>query len=338
MSIRTRVREGKSIEESLYLSDGTSQLYETSRYTEVIRDYNPGPGSCSHTKLIRGHYGDFFRNSTQIVSGRPLITPIYDSYYMPLVTEHVRNIIDRDLKGAQFEILPFLLELDETIAMFTRKFLAQAIKNPKGTYGMVTWGIQPFISDLKKLLNDVRNIYGKMPTIKQSIKRMRRVSYKRPWGTHGIPLDIVGTVRVRGERTFLFPAHAGRIQKALWLLDQIGFHPDLKTVWDILPYSFAVDYFLPVGDILESLHPRGWIRSSSSFDGTYSFKGQVAVGHNLAAGDSARFNVENWTYYSVYERGNVPSYDSPAFPEWKAPSLKEVFNTAYLFSAIKNFI
>lgn len=36
------------------------------------------------------------------------------------------------------------------------------------------------------------------------------------------------------------------------LLDMAGFYPDLHTLWNAVPFSFLVDYVLPVGDTLEA--------------------------------------------------------------------------------------
>jgi hypothetical protein len=123
-------------------------------------------------------------------------------------------------------------------------------------------------------------------------------------------------------------------------LDRLGLNPDLKTAWDVLPLSFAVDYLIPVGDILESLHPRGWVRNSVEFSGEYSFNAQIRKGYYLYPRDSPAFfkNVENWSYNTVYHREPVPSvFKPPQLPEWQAPNLREIFNLGYLTTALKNF-
>jgi hypothetical protein len=54
--------------------------------------------------------------------------------------------------SSSFGIIQFFAELDDTLAMFTKRFLR------KLSYGSVTWGVLPFIQDLRALAATLNNL------------------------------------------------------------------------------------------------------------------------------------------------------------------------------------
>jgi hypothetical protein len=235
-----------------------------------------------------------------------------------------------DADNNEFELIPFLMDLDSTIAMFSKKFLREL------SYGAVTWGVLPFISDLTALVNSLRDLFGRYEKYShcQEIKRSSPWFYNKPFagnktiGTYDI-YALSGKCYTHGSLTFN-PVNAGKILgKAQLLLDELGVHPDLKTAWDIVPLSFVVDYFIPIGDMLESLHPRGWGSTSYIFEGFQSSKATYEIAYDSSTFTNGMAYVPAiWSYYSrEYRTGYQPK---PLEPEFKAPSLKEIFNTIYL--------
>lgn len=225
-----------------------------------------------------------------------------------------------------FEIIPFLVDLDDTLAMFGKKF-AQSL-----TYGGLTWGVLPFISDVKSLAATVGDILsGIHNTVeKMSPPQARRVPFKvKDHDGYYSLVDIDGTITMTGSWDVgsIIPDSPEEIIQ--FLLDEIGFHPDLKTIWDVIPLSFVADYFLPVGDVLESVHPRGWFRPTIGFYGGWSCKANVSLKGNRAwQGSLGKLDI----YYRS-EAGDhlvLPTRAPMIHPEWSAPSWREIFNTWYL--------
>lgn len=94
-------------------------------------------------------------------------------------------------------------------------------------------------------------------------------------------------------------------------LDYIGFYPDISTLWDALPFSFLVDYFLPIGD---SLQQRSWVQPSINcvngcvsykLEGTYDFKPRSYIVEGKAViidpGSSTAFQ-------STFSNGTIKRY------------------------------
>lgn len=59
--------------------------------------------------------------------------------------------------------------------------------------------------------------------------------------------DVVATCSFQ-----ITPKHLSVLKKIWRALDTYGLTPDFYVVWDSIPYSFIVDWFLPVGDMLST--------------------------------------------------------------------------------------
>jgi len=221
------------------------------------------------------------------------------------------------------------VDWDDTIAMFSKKFFE------KISYGSVTWGIMPFISDLKSLAGSLDAINGKIASSYEKLigKRITRRfnwshSFPSPWNSGALRYDVSGRTVISGYLTGdnVYP---DTISKALAVfLDEIGLNIDARTVWDVIPLSFMVDYFIPIGDLLESFHPRGWFKPQFSFSGGVSVTADIQ-GNWIGGGTSG-----SPAKYTLYKRDYLPFHifgtRPPVLPEFTAPSFRELFNTAYL--------
>lgn len=233
------------------------------------------------------------------------------------------------IEDNSFELIPFLVDWDDTLAMFSKKFLKEL------SYGSVTWGVLPFMSDLRSLASSLDAINGKIASSYEKLIG-KRITRRFNW-THSIPsswnpgalrYDIEGKTVISGYMTGdnVYPDSVSKAMAVF--LDEIGLHLDLKTAWDVIPLSFVIDYFLPVGDLLESCHPRGW------FNPQFSFTGGLSVSADIKAVWQGGGFTGSPAKYSLYIRDYLPNalFGSrpPVHPEFTAPSFRELFNTAYL--------
>jgi hypothetical protein len=250
------------------------------------------------------------------------------------------SMLRTEYDNDEFELIPALADIDGTLAMFSTKFLKEF------SYGSFTWGVIPFISDLKALLTSLQDIFSS-PRSRYNqcilVNRKRFITYGRSftdpnlWGGGVIfpaVTAVYGIARAKGAIIYRSPDFSSLIGKGLYLLDELGVHPDLKTAWDIIPLSFVLDYFIPIGDILETLHPRGWGSSSLEFEGFLSSKLRVEYSQSCFIGSEQAF-----TYVPMAtDRYRRQAYKGPrplSGTEWKSPTMKELFNTAYLTTVLK---
>lgn len=171
------------------------------------------------------------------------------------------------------DLLTAFAELDDTIAMCGKKLASSA------SYGGVKWGWMPLVSDIMAVndaANNVRNslLEGNRRTCQYNTKDS--FTKKSQWFTHnwsGAVFQVRHTweveVKYRGSVTYE--------NDILAFYDYMGFHPSPKLLWDLIPLSFAVDYILPIGDMLKQLTPeKGWVKSAN-FTGWHVVTANLSV-------------------------------------------------------------
>jgi hypothetical protein len=225
--------------------------------------------------------------------------------------------------SSEFNLLVSLFELKETVAMFTLKTVTDILKNPSGIYGFLNFGFMPFIQDCVAFHDSVLSLVE----ILNSQEVPFRTSYTVPLAHSG---KIVGPLRynVIGDYTCRF---AGKVRPEINLsssLDLIGFHPDLLTVWETIPLSFLVDYFLPIGDFLDKFVRGGWTYQVQ-FSGFVSEQGSILF--NSCEKEYVIVNDYQLSFYTrKYLEGAIPvrQYSKPL--AIKVPSIQSLFNTLYI--------
>jgi hypothetical protein len=95
----------------------------------------------------------------------------------------------------------------------------------------------------------------------------------------------------------------GRIWRALYTY---GLQPNFYVVWDMIPYSFIVDWFIPVGDILSTLDADRMYLSGEYYD------------------------FENVCYSLSYVRELDDNTNVKCYTRWKG-SVPSCFNSFYWF-------
>lgn len=120
---------------------------------------------------------------------------------------------------------------------------------------------------------------------------------------------------------------------ALADLKTVGITNPLLLAWELLPYSFVVDWFLPIGNYLESLDAtaglsfyEGYITTFTKFEATTNWSSS----YSYATGQQHfyRFVVENYKTVKVV-RSKLGSF--PAAP---APRFKNPLSTSHVASAM----
>lgn len=116
------------------------------------------------------------------------------------------------------------------------------------------------------------------------------------------------------------------LEKILATLVEWDAYPNLENIWDLIPYSFVVDWFTNVGEILNSVDNMAYLDQVHVFATCYTIKKEWIsrhVGHKLGLVGEIR--------YSKFERLNpkdpyqyVPHFDG------KLPSNKNIIDGAAL--------
>jgi hypothetical protein len=307
--------------------------YSGNAVSSVITDSNPGPGNCSHVQYPLVSYSQTLDSDPRVkaqVSNLPL---------------DIGAVVNLALNGAgptlsweklptstQSGLLQLIAEIDDTIAMFSLKFLRSM------TYGSFTWGILPFISEIKALLQALENAQKSWDIVEY--RDSGAISWNgdfklTSWSSFNIhATSISGKWSVSGKADMSFQNPLAKF------LDFIGLHPDLATAWDLVPLSFVIDWILPIGDFLSQFRQGGWIKTvyftgwSSYHINSISLKGVKGIGWTPSG-----FTSKGGRYYG---RSQTPLVLIPPEVNMRPldpnlPSPREAFNMFYLALSGRRF-
>jgi hypothetical protein len=303
-----------------------------------MEDSTSPPGDCFHWKALN-RFSGIGDNTHPLLNRRSLYTNMVfepsRSAIDSFLNEYMLHVLTADIFESDFGVIQFFAELDETLAMFSKKFIQEF------TYGSFEWGIKPFLSDLKALYETLQHLSAKSQALslacpigrKRVVADHRRIGSGYNDGNYLYEHEFVGYFRCKGQRRVTMPDYNSILATLAKILDPIGFHPDLATIWDLIPLSFVVDYVIPVGDLLESLHPRGWQRNMLLFDGWMSLSGQLTVKHCSYWGGINYADPTAKTDHNLYVRRKLVNFSllkDQTDLDWKCPNLRQLFNVTYL--------
>lgn len=305
-------------------------------YAEVMSDYTVKPGNMTILKTPAHHMVGSFSGDRNPSSPRET-WKFYGNYFWinpgsttNCWTSFVGLLKHKKLPTSnQADLMTAFAELDDSIAMLARP--------SKPSYGSVKWGWMPLISDINAA-NDAA------AAVKASFLDGNRRS-NRYNATHTInknSVDVVRNEHVYFHKWEVKVKHVGMISyenDILAFYDYMGYHPSPKLFWDLVPLSFAIDYILPIGDMLKALTPsKGWVRSAN-FTGWQVITATVteicksypswSSGPKVAC--SQTYVTRTYLHGSVLEQKTIPRS-----PSLKTPSLEQIFDIAYLTEAFFN--
>lgn len=191
-----------------------------------------------------------------------------------------------------------------------------------GAGALLTWryGISPLVSDCWSAWN----VLTGDPVVK-SVRRVKTAMSKtvvvEDLNTSGYYHDT-GTafMRIRGEVDFRVT------NPVLKTLDQLGLTNPLSVAWELVPLSFVVDWFLPVGDYVQSLVPPQGVEF---VDGWWSEKITAFGRHWTTIPGSPGWNTEQ-RYTELYKR----RYRQTVFPRYHVTPPRWDLSGSQLSSAV----
>jgi len=324
---RTRSRQIES-QYVTYASDLTVNSVTTwTGVKEIFHDSRVKPGPCLHYEVTPVSATRKCRNGNYdavINHPGPGLDWLRDQF------ANSKKFMDQTMKFDRTQLpttneaglIQLLAEIDDTIAMFTLRFWKNL------NYGALNWGIMPFISDLASTCRVVRNLAANLADFRYTDMNYFVLDEKRPEPGTANGAYWLGQCQCKLRRN-----GSGDISDVPeWpkTLDRIGFHPDLATAWDLVPFSFVLDYVIPLGNYLESW--RGWV-SEMTFTGWKTIKVEGTFHDSWDVGYTYEPYELVWKF-EYFERGyenrTVLGIPPDSDIRLKAPSLKNMIDMLYL--------
>lgn len=338
---RVRTRSVQSLIQNVVVKTG--QIYQPLSPTVIVEEMIDSVGypeefnRCSHYRCMHPWTGRQIYHTP----ARTTLVECFDYADIGLARSAFSRIryllfdgLSLDLsfqKDDDFELLNLLGEMDELLLLFSKSFWQNL------SYGSINWGLLPFVSDLKSLHASLRSLLnGKIFKEITEVRRMKKFKRFKPFRFDGVvsgnnvEFSAIGVLRTYGLYGIKHSLETTLLALQI-TLDELGVHPDLRTVWDLLPLSFVLDYFLPIGDLLESIHPRGWFNPDIQFTGGYSISSEIRLMYPKAS-SAVRINYlpSVWSVYERDQKSFTFRARKPPELEWKCPSFRQLVNTGYV--------
>jgi hypothetical protein len=173
-------------------------------------------------------------------------------------------------------------------------------------YTDYAFGIAPTVGDSKRLWSNLEKAHAALARLNRNSGKTQKVLFDLPVKPLRLNTIInncafMGTPKytVFGNIVVTMPNMSAAEQDMRLWLDILGVHPDLSTLWEAVPFSWLIDWVVPVGDSISELSDRGWIKPNVTRNISYCYKvrGQYFVGID---GDS--FGTAGGTFH-YFERG-----------------------------------
>ena len=154
----------------------------------------------------------------------------------------------------------------------------------------------------------------------------------------GVPIPNPWPSIATGERVFLHSVRMKLRYKQASALktfaSQTGFTSPVNLAWELLPYSFVVDWFLPIGPYLESLSA---FEGMTFLDGSVTYfvrhKDYAKVSFNGALAYSPSYDSRVRATYD-YEIVSVTREKLLGFPSNNPPQFKNPISTTHALNAL----
>lgn len=165
----------------------------------------------------------------------------------------------------------------------SKRWAKGALKDIASTYVNGNFGWVPTISDSNELTSRIRSLSNSYQRVKRLVGTRRRTRFQQVLtdlpplyidrspvtGGYSTLRVIKATCSVTAEWSYDIPM----LNSFAFLstgLDKMGLHFDLATIWNAVPFSWLVDWVLPIGDALAA-DRKGWTEIRTIISGTVSW-------------------------------------------------------------------
>lgn len=311
--------------------------YQKGKWNHIQTNY-PGPSMGDPWGIVTTR----MRNHAGAAIGKSL--PDWDTVAQAAVPS-LRNEFNTINALLEFDDIPKLFKSIPDKGRFLKRFASDLrrgkIYERSGRQGIDSFleynlGVVPLVADAETLKQNLLDFFDEASKRARKIERARRrirkginASVVRDNAQAGIEytdklfgspsgfdmscweFSAVYNVQVRDHIT-VAGSYASSNPLA-WALDNAGLYPDLHTLWNGLPFSFLVDYVIPVGDTLESRFGSwSWQQLLDDGPGLRVIRAMTSVKVTCAF------------TYTYYPYGNKPA-KSPSSGNWVRPVRPAIF-------------
>lgn len=362
---RERIKQCRSATSSL---DGDSRTYDFPNSNFAIRDDVVTLGSQKGKVRRRTLYGAI-EGTAQV----PAVNPaLLDATILKARAGYAKRALAEQQK---VQSLVALGEIGQTVRMIRNaasllnggayRYLASLLKRRKRyprkklrhviseSWLEFSFGWQPLINDIDGMAHALAEA-----TV-NATKRFQRISYRANYPS--VSGGILTTVDHTAGGNLLFRVHRREVRTTVCharfsgavnlqppgtnaVTNQFGLRlrDIVPSLWELIPYSFAVDYFTNIGDMIAAYSlmqsdlrwtELGWSCESTNIKSVDSVEFGVIAGESLASSSYRASGIQRLTAKSVHRENYVGSFVPPFQFEVPGATSRKWLNIAALLTA-----
>jgi len=227
----------------------------------------------------------------------------------------------RNLRAGNYYAAVEALGQSVNVARQNRKFQVRYAKNPAeavaNSWLQLQYGWKPLLSDL----------YGSIELIAQAQAREIRNKVKstlhrtQTQKTELTTSPVSGLYIVDESYTVRYIIYYTVENDELHSLSQLGILNPLYIAWELMPWSFVVDWFWPVGNYINGLDATAGLRFDSGCKTTFHRRTEKVICKGIQVSGPARYeaNLEGARFMVHCKREKLSGFPTISFPQFKNP-------------------
>lgn len=183
-------------------------------------------------------------------------------------------------------MIAFLRDLRHPTEMIPKLANLRSLKGLAGNYLSVNYGVLPTVSDLKAIVEACKRI---SPYLDRNGLEIFTSAQSASTSDEEYSYTLENRLKLAIAK------EDSGLDEIVSRLDNIGILPTFENLWDLVPYSFVLDWFLDVGKLLERIDTRmrltrlnveyvtmsrkDEIRKDLKWSSVFPFVGTISLGH-----------------------------------------------------------
>lgn len=182
-------------------------------------------------------------------------------------------------------MLEFLAGLKNPAALVPKLKNLKRLKGAAGEFLKLQYGILPTISDLEEITQAFKSV---RPSIDINGNRTAYAGYSTSGSLNNVEHELTQRVKIAVS------ANDKELNNLASKLDSIGVLPKMSNLWELVPFSFVIDWFVDIGDYIESVEIRDRILHFDVKYATLSWKRTLTTQVDSSTGYSGSVQLVDY--------------------------------------------
>lgn len=251
----TVVQKRRTMYPYSYLKDW-KELDNNSALIQLLWDKATGEVTVgpANNEAVSYRYRSLSAPSYSAFEARPAVDALLSSYVdqpLPVVPEEDYGVLAHEasqkVNRNDTNMIAFLKDLRRPMDLIPKLRNLKSLKTHTGNYLGMEYGVLPTISDLKEILGAVSSV---KPYLDQNGFSTYTALRRNSASLGGCQVTLEQRIKIAIEK------EDSDFQRIANAVESAGFAATLENIWDLVPYSFVLDWFIDVGGFLERCDSR----------------------------------------------------------------------------------